>query len=189
MQQDYLTPAAQRAAANARRLRPFSIILYAAASLGILFKYWIVPILSQLGPGFSFGDGLRQFFVGWIEGGSAIALAWTLWEADRYLQRIEKGELWGTSIMTLLRHIGIAFLTAVLWADIIAPSFTSGMAGHGWFTWTPQPETLVLAGLGLLFIVIARTIGDVMQIANELQASSNRVVHESSQINIKGDAL
>lgn len=58
---------------------------------------------------------------------------------------------------------GLYLLVAALCADLIAPTFAAQIEGGGWFAWQASPPMLVLAGLGLVFISIARHLGDQSQ--------------------------
>lgn len=102
MHREIWRPSTAQAPFTTPWLRPLIMLLYASAAIGVLFQYWLVPILNLAGTGVSFWTGFSRLVTGWVDAGATIALLWTLWEANGYLQRRAQGMPWGAATQTFL---------------------------------------------------------------------------------------
>lgn len=87
------TQTATKDAAEAKRLRPIAQGLFYIALLLIASEYFIQPAWDALAraPESDFFGAINQLLIYWINAATAVSLAWALWEAQRYLGRLEAG--------------------------------------------------------------------------------------------------
>lgn len=181
MAHDIWTATAQRAAAEARWLRPLALTLFA---IGVVMTAKEVAVIEHacvdetIGAArrFSLACAGREVGAKLVHAGPAIALLWALWEAQAYLKRMESGEVWAPSTMAMFGRIGECLLAAAVLLAVVTPTLTLWIAGDGGLRWNLDPLTLTLGGLGIILIAIARVLGDVLETAAAAKADSDAII-------------
>jgi len=181
MMSDIWTATAQRAAAEARWLRPLALTLFV---MGLLMTLQgmagsgdaCVVDMAENGRRFSVACALREIGAGLVQAGPALALLWALWEAQAYLKRMESGEAWAPSTMKLFGRIGDCLLAAAIWMGVVTPTLSLWIAGRGGFEWNLDATILTLGGLGIVLTAIARVLGDMLSTAEAAKADSDAIV-------------
>lgn len=178
---DIWTSTAQRAAAEARWLRPLALTLFViglATTLPnvILSGDACVVGMTEGDRRFSISCALHGIGVALVHAGPTLALLWALWEAQAYLKRMEAGDVWAPSTMKLFGRIGDCLLAAAVWAGVVTPTLLLWTAGSGGFDWNLEPMTLTLGGLGIVLTAIARVLGDMLATAKATKADNDAIV-------------
>jgi hypothetical protein len=173
---------ARRAAVEAKWLRTLAITLFIVALIMILVDLAAArPIrdlfTGQNAEGFSLGAAVRSIGPQLIRLGPAIALAWALWEAQAYLKRVEAGEVWAASTMKLIERVGECLIVATVLAVFVSPTLdhwvTDTKGGVGLHL---ESTDIVLGGLGIILVSIAKVLGDMLKTAGDLKADSDAIV-------------
>lgn len=178
---DLWTATAQRAAAEARWLRPLILTLFVIGLISVLRH---LVILRDACSGavlagekaFTLACALHELGLQLIAAGPALALLWALYETQAYLKRLEDGDVFAPSTMKLFARIGEALIMAAAWAVVIAPTLSQWVAGHGGFDWQLDAKSITLGGLGIALVTIARVLGEVLASAEAAKADSDAVV-------------
>lgn len=165
-----------RAAAEASRLQPLATVLFAGAMLLIAGQHAADPLAYALDSGDP-ADAWRELGRHLVEATPAIVLSFALLETRAYLSRLAKGELWGPSTAHLLGRVGSTLLAAAVAAFLLAPTLMNWIEGnYGGFHYDLEASHLVLAGIGLLLMLIAKVIGDVVSVAASLKSENDQIV-------------
>lgn len=179
VQPNLWTQTATRAAEEAKRLRPIAQGLFYVALLLIASEYFIQPAWAALAkaPESDFFGAINQLLIYWINAAAAVSLAWALWEAQRYLGKLEEtGGVWSVLTMQFIGRIGECLLLSAVWATLLTPSINRWVSYGGGFSWRLESSSVVLFGLGLLMAVIARVFGQVLETAAELKTDNNGII-------------
>ena len=178
---DMWTATAQRAAAEAKWLRPVIIALFVIGLIMILENVVIKgdvcssEILAG-GKRFSIDCAWRELGGKLVYAGPAIALLWALWETQIYLKRLEAGEVWAPATMKLFEKIGEALIIAAVWAALVTPTLALWIEHDSGMKLDLEPQTITLAGLGIALTAIARVLGEVLTAAAAAKADSDAIL-------------
>lgn len=152
--------------------------MFYIALLLIASEYFIQPAWDALAraPESDFFGVINQLLIYWINA-AAVSLAWALWEAQRYLGRLEAGAVWSVSTIQFIGRIGECLLMSALWATLLTPSINGWVSSSGGgFDWRLESTSVVLFGLGLPMAVIARVFGQVLETAAALKTDNDGIV-------------
>lgn len=181
MMTDIWTATAQRAAAEARWLRPMALTLFVIGLVATLPDLAVsrgacsADMMENVRR-FSISCALREVGAALVQAGPTLALLWALWETQAYLKRMEAGDVWAPSTMTLFGRIGDCLLAAAIWAGVVTPTLSLWIAGRGGVDWNLEPMTLTLGGLGVVLTAIARVLGDMLATAEAAKADHDAIV-------------
>lgn len=178
---DLWTATAQRAASEAKWLRPVVITLFVIGLIMIVKGVVVTGDAcgAEVLAGeqrFSIECALREVGAKLVYAGPAIALLWALWETQVYLKRLEAGEVWAPATMKLFERIGEALIIAAVWAAIITPTLALWIQHEGGVQLDLEPQTVTLAGLGVALTAIARVLGEVLTAAAAAKADSDAIL-------------
>ncbi len=178
---DIWTATAQRAAAEAKWLRPLAITLFVIGLVMIVKGLAVsgaacAEDLMTDGRRFSVACALRELGAKLIYAGPAIALLWALWDAQVYLKRLEQGEVFAPATMKLFARVGDSLIVAAVFTAIVSPTLIEWTAGRGGFEFNLEPLPLTLFGLGVVLTAISRVLGDVLATAEAARADSDAIV-------------
>ncbi|HRK71534.1 MAG TPA: hypothetical protein PLA85_08085 [Micropepsaceae bacterium] len=172
---------AKDAGKKAEGLRITVQVIFWIVVVMVLVQHVVLPAVAIL-TGNDFSDDARnhrnwQYFnLHLIEAAPLVALAWGLWDAQRYLGIVASGGLFEAASMKMIAGIGDALWIAALWLAVFAPSLTEFVQGTGVFAIALEPATLVLGVLGLTLSAISRTLARVLETASRLRAENEAFV-------------
>ncbi len=179
---DYAAAAAH-ASKIAKQMRPLAFALLAIGAVFTLrdvshdFSLMCVDEMAASGERFSLRCSIHQIGLQLIHIGPALALLWALWEAQTYLARLEKGDLFVPDTMALFSRIGEALVIAAAWKALFAPTLLRWVSEQqGGIVWDLDADSITLAGLGVILSAIGRAWRAALEASAEIKSENDAIV-------------
>lgn len=175
---DPWTQTITQAVQEAQWLRPVALTLFCFSLLLVSGEHFTQPNGYELRTGqFSTGwQSIHEYLMRMLKALPAFALAWVLWDTQAYLKKLEQGHIWSATSLNYFRRIGESLLAYALLSSLMVPTIQAWTEQRGPFKWHLESSTLILFGLGLFLMTMARLFSQALATASTLKTDSESII-------------